>query len=260
MRNYRLILEYDGTDFAGFQYQPGERTVQSTLEEAISKLAHASGRVTGAGRTDAGVHALGQVASFWAELPVPVERLAAALNSLLPRDLSVAAAGEAEADFHARYSAISRRYLYVIRQRRQRSGIWDRYSWRVGDEISLAAMSAGSRFLIGEKDFAAWGTATGRSKSTVRQVKQIKAGRRGRFVLIWIEANGFLKHMVRRVVGTLGEVGLGRRDPEDIQAITQQRDIRLAGPVAPAAGLCLVRVRYPQMEWDKSNGDENLFG
>ncbi|MCL5284068.1 MAG: tRNA pseudouridine(38-40) synthase TruA [Armatimonadetes bacterium] len=260
MRNYRLILEYDGTDFAGFQYQTGQRTVQNTLEEAISKLAHASGRVAGAGRTDAGVHALGQVASFWAELSVPANRLASALNSLLPGDLSVVAAAEAEAGFHARYSAVSRRYLYIIRQGRQRSGIWDRYSWRVGNEISLAAMKAGSRFLIGEMDFATWGTSTCRSQSTVRQVKEIKAGRRGRFVLIWIEANGFLKHMVRRMVGTLVEVGLGRRDPQDIQVMTHRRDIRLAGPVAPAAGLCLLRVRYQQMEWDKSNGDENLFG
>lgn len=237
-------MEYDGTDFAGFQWQKDQRTVQGELEKAIHALSRETIRVAGAGRTDAGVHALGQVVSFKWKGSVPIDRLANALNSVLARDVRVVRATAAEPDFHARFSALSRSYVYVVLNREYPSAILQRYAWHVAHPLDVDAMREGALGLLGEQDFAAWANSVAEVESTVRHVLRCEVRRRGVFVLVFMEANAFLHGMVRNVVGTLIEVGLGKRKVEDIAEITASRDRRLAGPTAPARGLCLVRVRY----------------
>jgi tRNA pseudouridine38-40 synthase len=244
MRCFKVTVEYDGTDFAGFQYQVGQRSVQAELERAILRLTGQNVRVDGAGRTDAGVHALGQVVSFRADTRIPLERLPFALNSVLPKDVRAARAEEVDARFHARFSAKSRAYVYVILNRAQPSAIFGRYACHCPYPLDIPAMQEAARRLLGTQDFAAWANTTAEVTSTIRTLFGCGVRSAGPFVLVRLEANAFLRGMVRSVVGTLLQVGGGRRAPEEIDAITQSRDRANAGPSAPAHGLCLVRVRY----------------
>ena len=244
MMNYKAIIEYDGTNFAGFQWQHGTRTVQSVLEAAIEKRTGAFVRIAGAGRTDAGVHGLGQVVSFQAETTIPTERMALALNSALPPDLTVRTVEEADESFHARFSASSRVYLYLILNRRTPSALWRRYSAFQCHPLDSGAMRDAAQRLIGERDFSAFANELKPGESTTRDLMRCDIARRGDFILTRIEANAFLRGMVRNTVGTLIEIGVGKRSPKEIDAILGSRDRRLAGPSAPAAGLCLIRVRY----------------
>ncbi len=239
------MLEYDGTDFAGFQLQgQGERTVQGTLEAAIERLSGTVSRVHGAGRTDAGVHALGQVAHFESAWQVPGETLAAALNGVLPRDIVVRAARIAEPGFHARYSATARTYRYVILNRAAPSALLGRYALHVKKTLNVAAMQAAARHLVGTHDFAAFGRPSGRSKITVRQMRRVEVRTWRDCVLITVCGNAFLRQMVRAFVGTLLTVGNGALSPDDVTTIRESRDRVLCPLVAPAQGLCLVRVEY----------------
>lgn len=244
MRRFKVTVEYDGTDFAGFQYQVGQRSVQAELERAILRLTGQSVRVDGAGRTDAGVHALGQVVSFGADTRIPRERLPFALNSVLPKDVRAVRAEEVDVHFHARFSAKSRAYVYVILNRAQPSALFGRYTCHYPYPLDIAAMQEAARRLLGTQDFAAWANATAEVGSTVRTLSRCDVRSVRSFVLVRMEANAFLRGMVRTMVGTLLQVGSGRRTPEEIDAITQSRDRARAGPSAPAHGLCLVRVRY----------------
>ncbi|MCC6731541.1 MAG: tRNA pseudouridine(38-40) synthase TruA [Chthonomonadales bacterium] len=244
MRCFRVGIEYDGTEFAGFQFQPGLRTVQQQIEDAVARLTGARVRVDAAGRTDAGVHALGQVVSLRVDTRIPTERLSAALNSALPRDVRAVGAVEADERFHARFSARSRAYVYVLLQREHPSALFGRYAWHVPGPLDIAAMRSAARSLPGTRDFAAWANGVVEARTTVREVTLCRVRRAGRLVLVRIEANAFLRGMVRNVVGTLVQVGLGRRPPEDVEAITLSRQRSEAGPTAPPQGLCLVRVRY----------------
>lgn len=244
MRCYRATIEYDGTDFAGFQWQRDLRTVQGELETALRRLTEQDVRVSGAGRTDAGVHALGQVVSFRASTRIPTERLATAMNSVLPEDVRAVEACETDEAFHARFSAKSRAYVYVILNRQEPSAVWRRFAHHVRQRLDVGAMEEGARRLIGEMDFAAWANALGDVQTTVRRVLRCSVRRRGHLILLAVEATGFLHGMVRNIAGTLIQVGHGKREPADIERITASRDRSQAGPTAPACGLCLVRVRY----------------
>jgi tRNA pseudouridine38-40 synthase len=246
VRTFRLVLEYDGTDFAGFQLQgKGERTVQSVLEAAIARLAGEPCRVHGAGRTDAGVHALGQVAHFASLWPVPVEKLAGALNANLPRDLVVRRAEIAEAGFHARYSATSRTYRYVVLNRPAPSALMGRFALHVRQPLDISAMRAVAAELIGNHDFGAFGRPDEPNKSTVREIRQVDVRPwRPDCVLITVRGNAFLRTMVRAFVGTLLAAGRGRLTPGDVQTIRDGRDRTACPALAPAHGLCLVRVDY----------------
>lgn len=239
-----MIIEYDGTHFAGFQYQRGQRTVQGELEHGLGRLTREASRVAGAGRTDAGVHALGQVVSFDCRTTIPGEKLAWALNSVLPTDIRAVSSEVVGSEFHARYSAKSRVYAYLVLNRQGPSAMLSRYAWHVRQPLDVDAMAQGATALVGDHDFAAWANSVAEAKTTVRRVARCTVRRRGRLVLLMVEANAFLHGMVRNIVGTLVEVGLGRRKPEEIAEITDSRDRALAGPTAPAHGLCLVRVRY----------------
>lgn len=248
MRTLRLVLEYDGTHFAGFQIQPGRRTVQGELEAALARITQETIRVVAAGRTDAGVHARGQVVSFRTGSPLPVERLHRALLALLPADITVHRVQEMPPGFHARRDARRRLYRYTILNRPVRPAIGRQYVWHVPDPLDVAAMQAACRYLIGTHDFAAFaGLSSGRrGRRTERTVYRADLWREQAAVIFEIEANAFLPQMVRTIVGTLVEIGRGRREPAAMAAILAARDRRAAGPTAPPQGLCLMRVWYDE--------------
>ena len=244
MRSFKVTIEYDGTEFAGFQYQLGQRSVQDEVEKALRHLTGQAVRINGAGRTDSGVHALGQVIGFRAETRIPTDKMAAALNSALPRDIAAVEAEEVDEDFHARFSARSRSYVYIVLNRANRSAVYGRYSWHLASELNLAAMDSAAGRMVGIHDFAAWANDTRETKTTVREITRSRVRRRGAFVVVSMRASGFLRGMVRNVVGTLVEVGVGKRPQEDIDRITESRRREMAGPSAPPHGLCLTRVEY----------------
>jgi tRNA pseudouridine38-40 synthase len=244
MRYFKATVEYDGTDFAGFQWQRHARTVQETLEAAIALRTGQQVRLQGAGRTDAGVHALGQVVSFGVETGIPTERMGLALNSALPPDIAVRTVEEVEPTFDARFSASSRLYVYLILNRRTPSPLWRRYCAFCPNTLDTDRMQEAAQYLLGERDFAAFTNALEPGQVTMRDVRQCRVGRHRDLVLVRIEANAFLRNMVRTIVGTLLEIGEGKRSPADIEAVLQSRNRAQAGPTAPPQGLCLWKVRY----------------
>lgn len=247
-RRLRLLLEYDGTDFEGWQVQPRGRSVQGAVETALAKVTQEERRVTGAGRTDAGVHALGQVAHVdTASRLSPVE-LRRALNAVLPDDVAVRAVAVVAPDFHARFDAAAKRYAYLILNRAAPSPLLRRRSWHLRARLDLSAMRAGAALLVGTRDFAAFRGAPGGPpphEATRRTLDRLEVLRAGDEVRIVAEAPSFLRYMVRNLVGTLVDLGLGRCDPGDLSALLASADRSRAGPTAPACGLCLERVSYP---------------
>lgn len=241
---YLLTLEYDGTEYAGWQVQPNARTVQGTLEEALANLLCSATRVTAAGRTDAGVHAAGQAASFTTERSLSPEVVLRALNALTPGDLAVSKVEVVGDDFDVRRCARSRTYVYRIWNRRAPSPFWRRYAWHVARPLAIERMAAASALLRGEHDFSSFRGAGCDAAHPVRRVLRSEIRTSGELVCYEIEATAFLRHMVRNIAGTLVEVGHGRRAPEEIPALLAARDRTLAGVTAPAHGLCLVRVQY----------------
>ncbi len=245
MPTYRLIVEYDGTLFSGLQYQAEERTVAGELEHALGVLFAGPVRISAAGRTDAGVHAAGQVISFASDRIFPIERLALALNANLPPDLTVRAADLAPDGFSARFDALARIYRYRIINRPMPSALARRYAHHVVRPIDGDLMRAAAADLIGEHDFVAFCGVLPERGGTVRTVYTIEVTRSGDEVHLRIVGRGFLHRMVRICVGTLIEIATGRRAPDDSPAILASRDRRRAGYTAPAAGLTLAGVRYP---------------
>jgi len=246
VRRFRLTIEYDGTDFTGFQLQEaGLRTVQGALETAIARVSGETVRIHGAGRTDAGVHATGQVVHFDAEWLIPVEKMAFALNGELPDDLKVRDAAVAEEGFHARFSATGRVYRYLILNRKTPSALLGRYTWHIREPLDIAAMRAAASELVGTQDFATFGQPDAPGKSTVRRMTNIVVESRGRgCVQITVQGNAFLRQQVRSFMGTLCLVGLGRLTPGEVAAIRDSRDRLRCPAVAPAKGLTLIRVDY----------------
>ncbi|MEO7719533.1 MAG: tRNA pseudouridine(38-40) synthase TruA [Capsulimonas sp.] len=247
-RTLKLTVEYDGTDFFGYQSQgAGERTVQSVLQETVSRIVDQPVILHAAGRTDTGVHALGQIVSFQTTGKIPTQRLAIALNSSLPRDLAVARAEDAPDGFHARFSARSRTYGYLLSTRRARSAVWGRYSLHCRRPLDRAAMRAAGATLVGTHDFAAYARGGGSpGPTTVRDLTHLSIRRFGDDrLLVIVTANGFLRTMVRNIVGVMVAVGVGDLEPGAAREILDTRS-RTLNPVAPAAphGLFLMRVQY----------------
>ncbi|MFH1008328.1 MAG: tRNA pseudouridine(38-40) synthase TruA [Candidatus Latescibacterota bacterium] len=237
-----MILEYDGTEYHGWQVQPGRRTVQGTIEEHLACLLQEKVALISAGRTDAGVHALGLVANFHTSSDRPLERIEKGLNGVLPKDIAVRGIQEVPADFHARFDARARRYRYRIVPRRR---ISERsFLWVVHEKLELALMQEASACLIGTHDFTSFCAACSESNTRICSVTECRWSQQGEEIRLEIEANRFLHHMVRVIVGTMVDVGRGNLAPEEVIRILEAKDRRAGGRTAPAKGLTLVRVTY----------------
>ena len=247
LRTIRLLLQYDGTRYLGWQRLGNEpRTIQGRLEAVLSRMSGEAVQVVGAGRTDAGAHALGQVASFRTASPLPAQEILEYCNRYLPEDIAVLAAEEAEPRFHARYRASGKRYEYRIDSQPVPDVFRRRYAWHVFERLDLEAMRRAASLLVGEHDFRSYTALKSRSKSTVRHLHSLRVESGRGLVRLNLEADGFLYNMARVIVGTLVEVGLGRMAPERVAEILAARDRSLAGPTAPAHGLFLVEVLYEE--------------
>ncbi|MHB1460717.1 MAG: tRNA pseudouridine(38-40) synthase TruA [Armatimonadota bacterium] len=244
-RSILAVVQYDGTEYCGFQRQVNGPSVQACLEVAITKVFGKCTGITGASRTDAGAHALGQVIQFRIECPIPVDRIPLAINTALPRDISVVKATEVEQEFHARFAARSRVYYYVVLNRPVRNALLERYSYRVGHRLNAVAMNEAAHELVGKHDFKCFASNVERYHSTVRQVMSARVRKKGDWVYLRIEANGFLQGMIRAIMGTLIQVGIGKQNPTQIKELLRSGCRDDAGDCVPAKGLCLYRVNYP---------------
>jgi tRNA pseudouridine38-40 synthase len=245
MFNFKLILEYDGTAYNGWQRQAEDPTVQAEIERALAVMTSSTVTLIGAGRTDAGVHALGQVANFRCDTRLEPEAILKGLNSLLPEDIAVRDCRWAPASFHARFDAKSKLYHYQILNRDTRAAIGRHYVWFIHRPLNVKAMEQATAVLVGRHDFKAFESSGSPRAHTVRHIRRATWVEEpdGRLVF-QIEADGFLRGMVRNIVGTCVAVGLGRRDPAEMDVILTSRDRRQAGAAAPARGLFMVEVKY----------------
>ncbi|WP_456434401.1 tRNA pseudouridine(38-40) synthase TruA [Thermosulfuriphilus sp.] len=246
MRNIKLTIEYDGTNYLGWQKQRVGPTIQGVLEETLSRILNHRVSVRGAGRTDAGVHALGQVANFKTTSRMDTASLKRALNALLPRDMAIIKVEEVELKFHAQFSAKRKTYFYQIISRPVRSAIWRNYAWWLPDRLDLEAMRACLPHICGRRDFASFRNTGTSTKTTVRTVYEaiIKRVPVAGMIRFEITADGFLRYMVRNLAGALVRVGQGRMSPEEFVALMEARDRSLAPPPAPPQGLYLKEVVY----------------
>jgi len=245
MRNIRLVIEYDGTNYQGWQVQLKGQTIQGVIEEKLALLTGDKINLIGSGRTDAGAHAFGQVANFKTQTEMDICSIQRALNSLLPSDIAIRKAEEVEESFHARIQSESKVYEYRILNRDLRSVFHRGYAWHIPQKLDLEEMKKAAQSLAGEHDFSSFRSVGSPTRTSVRRVISI-GWRRSRDGLICfeIEANGFLKQMVRAMVGTLVEVGKGKIGSEEFRGILESRDRKKAGPTAPAHGLFLREVKY----------------
>jgi tRNA pseudouridine38-40 synthase len=243
-RRLRLLVEYDGTDFSGWQRQKTERTVQGVLEDAIREMTGETVFVRGAGRTDAGVHADGQVATLDLAANIPTHGLLRGLNTILPADVALIDVAEAAPDFDARFSARGKVYRYTIWSHLVRSPRRARDTWHVRHPVDVDAMRAAAVALVGEHDFRGFRAADCDRRSTRRIVRRLDVDRAGALITIEVEATAFLKNMVRILVGTLVDVGRGRIDADAIPKMLETGDRAAGGMTAPAHGLTLLRVIY----------------
>jgi tRNA pseudouridine38-40 synthase len=240
-----LVVEYDGTRYHGFQLQAGQETIQSKLEEAIKELTGEQVRVITASRTDAGVHATGQVVSFRTGSAHTTETFISGLNYYLPVDIAVNAAYRADDSFNVRREAVSREYNYYILNSKTRSPMRDRFVYRVPEKLDIEAMNAAASVLTGEHDFASFVNNTeAATKSTARRVYRAEMKKEGDTAIFNIVANSFLMHQVRNTIGTLVRVGRGKISAEEFRIILEKATPGLAWPTAPAKGLCLMQVNY----------------
>jgi tRNA pseudouridine38-40 synthase len=246
VRTFRMTLEYEGTAYAGWQRQPRDPTIQQLVEEALERIAGGRVSVAGSGRTDAGVHALAQVASFRLATRLEPERLRRALNALLPEDVAVLSLAEADEEFHARFSAHRKTYRYEILNSRQRRVFARTTVHREARPLTVARMAEAAAHLVGRHDFAAFTCSGGKPGGTVRTIHRLDVERCGDRIVVEVEGDGFLYKMVRTIVGTLLEVGRGERTVEDVARVRKARDRTRAGPSAPARGLTLVSVDYAE--------------
>ena len=244
MRTILLTLEYDGTDFAGWQLQPNGRSVQGVVEEALEKLLGEQVRLHGAGRTDAGVHARAMPAHFRTRRDLPLSAYRDGLNCLLPDDVAVREAREVPVGFHARFQAAGKWYRYTLDRRTVRSPLAGRNSWLVRGDLDLVLMREAASMLVGEHDFGAFRASGCAARETVRLLESIDLREDGDFLHIEVRGSGFLRNMVRLLTGTLVEIGRGKRPVADIPRLLAREPGVRAGVNAPPQGLCLMEVYY----------------
>lgn len=245
-RNFKLVLRYDGANYHGWQLQRDVLTIQGVLEEAIEQVAGVKARVHASGRTDAGVHALGQVVHFKAQTEISPQELKARLNESLPEDIRVLSAEKVPLSFHSRYDASSKVYRYSILNCRIAGRYTARSAHVFSPKLDLERMRTAASYLVGTHDFSSFGVNPGREvENPTRTIKRLELTRQGHYIFVELEADGFLYKMVRSIVGTLLKVGAGKIEPEEMPAILESRDRCRAGATAPPHGLCLLEVKYP---------------
>lgn len=244
MRNIRLLIEYEGTRYAGWQWQRDQKTVQETLSRATEQVIREPVTLYGASRTDSGVHALGQAAHFKTISAIPSERLVHAINFYLPHDITVKDAADVPESFHAQYDARSKIYRYTILNDWIRTSLNRNFCYVCGLLLNTDKMLDAAQYLTGTHDFTSFTTKAFQEKNRVRTIKRLEIARDGRYLSFTVEADGFLYNMVRTIVGTLIEIGRGKIPPEGIKDILAAKDRKFAGPTAPAKGLCLIEVKY----------------
>ena len=245
IKNFKITIEYDGTRYHGWQRQKIDRTIQEEIEKAILTITGQKVSLTGSGRTDAGVHAYAQVANFKCETNLEPQDLLGGLNSLTAVDIVIKHCEQVAASFHARYDTKSKTYVYRILNRPNPAAIFRQYAWHIGKELNLEAMRAAIVHLIGSHDFKAFeGAGSPRSHTTRSVFKAELIEEEDGYLTFEIEADGFLRFMVRNIVGTLVNVGLGKISPYDFKRILKSKDRNRAGATAPAHGLYLMEVKY----------------
>ncbi len=246
MKNFKLVIEYDGTRYSGWQRQKSDRTIQGEIENALMTMTCQKITLIGSGRTDAGVHALGQTANFKCDTKLTSQAFHKGLNSLLPKDIVIKSCEPVSEEFHARFDAQSKFYRYHILNQPIPIAIGRQYVWQIHRPLDTRAMVQATRFFVGIHDFKAFEGSGSPRDHTVRNVMlaQLSVGRDGK-IIFDIEADGFLRFMVRNIVGTLADVGRGRLSPQEIPDIFLSRNRSLASATAPARGLFLLSVTYP---------------
>ena len=244
MKNIKLIIEYDGTNYYGWQKQPDGNTVQQKIEKAISEVTGEVIDLIGCSRTDSGVHATGYVANFDTNSTIPGEKFYIVINQKLPKDIVVIKSEEVDKEFHARFSSTGKMYCYSILNQPIRSPLNSRYYHHIYKPLNIDLMIEGSKYMIGEKDFKAFQNNGSEVNSTVRTINDIKIVKDENYIKIYVTGDGFLYNMVRIIAGTLIDVGLGYKKPEQVLDIIESKDRSKAGKTAPALGLKLVKVFY----------------
>ena len=241
---YIVIIEYDGTRYHGFQWQLGLPTIQGEFEQAIGRFCEQSGRVMAASRTDAGVHAKGQVVTFWTESTLDTITLVKALNYHLPKDIAAKAAYKASSDFNVRRDAVSREYRYLMLSNNARSPLSQRFSLHMPKILDIEAMNKACSIIQGEHDFISFASSLDDQRNTVRNIYEAQVDKKGSFIVLRVVATSFLRHQIRNTVGLLIRLGLGKISIGDFHDILEVRKLGLAGPSSPARGLCLMKVNY----------------
>ncbi|MCD6153297.1 MAG: tRNA pseudouridine(38-40) synthase TruA [Syntrophobacterales bacterium] len=245
MRNIKMVVEYDGTCYHGWQWQPNGITIQQVLEKTIGKITREKIKITGSGRTDAGVHAINQVANFKTTSRIEIPNLLQGVNSVLPKDIVIKELSDVDEGFHARYDAKSKVYLYRIYNNRIRSVLHRNYSWNVYEPLNVRVMEKAVVLLKGTHDFSSFCGANDDAFNHVRTVIKAEIDIEDNYMIIFtIEANGFLRHMVRNIAGTLVDVGKGKLTPEGFFEIMKCKNRTKAGITAPPQGLFLKEVKY----------------
>lgn len=244
MRNIKLTIEYDGKEYNGWQKQPNKLNIQGEIERAIQNITGKQVELIGSGRTDAGVHAFGQVANFKIDSDFPIEKMAIAINSQLKKSIRIKKTEEVSSEFHSRYNCHSKTYQYVIDNSEQGSAIYRCLSYHVPQELDVEKMQKAVTYFVGEHDFSSFKSSGTSSKSSVRIIYDANVEKDGERVKISLTGNGFLYNMVRIISGTLVEVGLNNIEPEDIPKIIKAKNRQMAGKTLPPQGLFLMEVEY----------------
>ncbi|MFR7544725.1 MAG: tRNA pseudouridine(38-40) synthase TruA [Clostridia bacterium] len=244
MRNIKLTIEYDGKDFNGWQKQPNKLNIQGNIEKVISEITKEEIELIGSGRTDAGVHAIGQVANFKTNSNIPIEKFAIAINSRLKKSIIIKKAEEVPERFHSRYNCKKKTYRYIINNSDMGSAIYRNLEYNIKMPLNLENMKKASKYFEGEHDFSAFKASGTSSKSSVRTIYSADVKKENERIIIELTGNGFLYNMVRIISGTLVEVGLGKIRPEEIEDIIDSKNRQMAGKTLPPYGLYLVEVNY----------------
>lgn len=244
MKNIKLLIEFDGTNYAGWQKQPKINTVQQTMEKAIADLTNEKIELIGSSRTDAGVHARGFTANFKTNSSIPSDRFREALNCRLPDDIVILKSNEVPIEFHSRYSSKGKKYSYTILNTYQRAAINRNYVYHIKNNLDINLMKEAAQYFIGNHDFSAFRSTGSSAKTTERIIYESEIIKQGQMIIYNVHGNGFLYNMVRTMVGTLINVGIKKNTPEDIEKIILSKDRSKAGQCVSGCGLCLEEVYY----------------